>query len=238
MKKLADFIRKLKSLPNFEAVALASLAIFALVTAAWFPLLFSADRWGGDLDVTRRFVIYGAYAKGETDRYILSKVQPDELLKRQISLCERKYKLLLADFVPDALLKTAADPGSYFGLTVEGGDAVTVWHVKESWTADWENRAELYMDAETGEVYSFVYEGRCVANFEAYMDVDTPQNLGQAATRLEKIIEHPLQEGLGATRTYGTGDDQIQYRFQISYQNAEAARVQINALPPVEEKAE
>lgn len=234
MKRLLETFNALKSRRGFEPAALAALTVFVLITAGWFPLLFGGSAQGGDLSLNRRFEIFDKYIQDHPNSYILTAITPDELLKRQISLAERKYKTLVADFVPGGAAKETAASGAYFKLTVENGDAIWLWHIEESWTGDWENTLELFMDAKTGDLYSFTYTGALINQSDPGPEPEEVRGFDYAVTSLQRIVEYKHLEDSARPplAAFLAGGQEVYYSVHAQYRHGESAQISISAVPP------
>jgi len=211
MDRVIGLIRELKKKKHFDVIALSALTLFVLITACWLPLLFGGGGRADGMTLDKRINIFDAYISGGQNRYIESNVEEEELTRRQLGLCERMYKSMLTAFSTD-VADSAVEGAEYRRITVESGESIVLWHAASSWKGKCENKAEIYLDAQTGDLYAFEFEK--TASEEEQAEIENRLTFDYAASSVKKVFDYNrLDTDRANTAAFEADGALIEYRI-------------------------
>ncbi len=175
MKKLLERLRtdRAKLLLSVAGVALALLAAMLL------PLAFRTDPQTPDapaaLTLETRTQLFADYWNA-TEPSDFTVEKPDPVPRRMKETCETVMRTLVARFVNDKSLPDAAPTGSEYTVVTDAEGREL--HLCRMWLearGDWQNWLDVFLDADSGELYYFYLSRECLTNRKNYATPELTQ---------------------------------------------------------------
>ena len=191
MKKLLSEGSRLKKLlarvRTDRAKLLLSVAgvVLVILAAMLLPLAFRTDPETPDtpdtLTLEARTQLFADYwSATEPSGFTVEK--PDPVPRRMKETCETVMRTLIARFVDDQNLPDATPTGSEYTVVTDAEGREL--HLCRMWLearGDWQNWLDVFLDADSGELYYFYLSRECLTNRKNYPlpELTTPEQIAE-----------------------------------------------------------
>ncbi len=176
MKKLLERLQSHSD--RAKLLGSIALVVLVLVAAMLLPLSFrsepGAEEPPAPLTLEERAQMFADYRTGAAGTEF-SVEKPDPVPQRMQQTCETVMRTLIARAINDQGLAETAPTGSEYTIVTDGEGREL--HLCRMWLerrGDWQNWMDVFMDADTGELYYFYLSRECLTNRKNYPLTETP----------------------------------------------------------------